>query len=338
MIASMGDHDRDAILARRALLISATLAGLACTTPKDPGDTNSKDPGEPVSATSEQPPPVVVEDPGVRPEQPKPADGSRPSWSEVMAKAPPLEVPTGLTTNENQLLEGLAQYGRARYERLAQAWAALPSCGPSDPNCPEWEQALELIEELTGDDYGPLCGYSPEVTHTYLSRERATDRYIRELTEVLLADLDAAVVARGNPADSEAWTTRRSRDTMYGQPCLSCAMPTAEPVTDAIPFPDNAATLDTSADVVLQRAKSTHDYNRQSVKAKLIIRGHADPGEDDPDAIALQRAEAVAGALVGLGVNRKHIEVRSYGAALPLTKDAEHADLNRRVDFEVLEP
>lgn len=326
----MGNHDRDAILARRALFISTALAGFACTAHEPPTE-----PG-PESVDS---PKVVVEAPNPVVNDERPADGERMSWSEVMAGAPPLDVPAGLTKSERDLLTGLASFESGRYDGLGKIWTALPECSPSEAQCDAWAKAIAAIEDATDNGWGAMCGYSPEVTNTYLERHKAHERYLQRISEMLLADLDAAIEARANPADSEAWSSQRMQLGMGPRACLSCIAPTAEPITDAIPFGVGEAQLSKSTDIDsrLQLAHSMHEHNRQ-YKAKLIIRGHASADEANPEPLARQRAEAVAAALIDLGVDRRHIEVRSYGATLPITNDPAEAALNRRVDFEVVVP
>lgn len=334
MIAGVGDHDRNAILARRALFISAAFAGLGCTT-----HSPSNEPEAEPSASSVDPPTVVVEPPPVGSEEP-PTDGVRPSWSEVMAAAPPLDVPAGLTETEHGLLTHLASFQRGRYDELAKIWHVLPDCSPSAADCEEWTHVIERIRQVNPQDYGPLCGYSHEITNTYLQRERAHDQYLLKISDMLLADLDAAVDARVNPADSEAWQTQRaSLHEPQPTPCLSCRRPLAAPITDAIPFAPGEAKLTQSTDVDqrLVSAHATHQSNGRS-KAKLIVRGHASPSEADPESLARQRAEVVAEALIALGANRRDIEVRAYADSLPISSDPAEVALNCRVDFEVVVP
>lgn len=326
MIAGVGDHDRNAILARRALFISAALAGIGCTTHSSPN--------EPEPATDE-PPKVVVEPPV--PSSEPPTDGERPSWAEIMDAAPPLDVPVGLSASEHELLTYLASNDRRRYDELGKIWTALPECSPSATDCLAWTKAIEVMLDAT-DASGPLCGYSPEVTNTYLERQRAHAKYLREISEMLLADLDAAVEARVNAADSEAWEAHRQRLAEgYPRPCLSCMAPRADPIIDAVSFAPGGAKLATTVDATLASAAATHQHNRKH-KAKLIVRGHASASEADPESLARQRAEAVAEALIGLGVDRREIEVRNYGSSLPISSDPDEAALNCRVDFEVVLP
>lgn len=329
--ALMADLDRNAILARRALLISAALAGVSCTT-----GGSQTDPPPPEPAVGEEgPPPVIVEPPPAGEEGGEVGEGARPSWSEVMAKAPPLEVPQDLDSGERERLQSQAASTRSRYEELGKIWETLPSCAPSQAECEAWAEAVDMIQQMTDRGFGPLCGYSHTVTNTYLERQSVHRAYIAQLAQQLLADLDDAVVARANPEDSEAWKGTRARlDQPSAQPCLSCAAPTLEPVTGAVEFELGSAALSDASKSMLEGVHMLHVANR-SYGGKLVVRGHASTAEDV--GVAQARADAVAAELVKLGVKRKQIEVRSYGASLLITNRAEEDQRNCRVDFEVVE-
>jgi outer membrane protein OmpA-like peptidoglycan-associated protein len=308
----MHDDDREAILARRALFISAALAGLGCTS------------HEPAAELD----PVVDQQPVVRPGQPLAGsgDGKRPSWAEVMAGAPPLDVPEGLTKREQELLTRLRGDMQRRYETIEQIWTELPTCRPSAADCEDWAAAVTAIADAE-EDYGPLCGPSPEVNYTFVARKRAHLAYVSEIATLLLADLDALALAL---RDQTAWEQQRGRSGARPEPCLSCARPSAFPVTDAIAFDAGQGTLTTKQDYVLDGVVRTHAKNG---KALLIVRGHADASEANADTLARERAEVVAKALIGRGINEGDIEVRSYGTKLPIRRES--SELNRRVDFEV---
>jgi outer membrane protein OmpA-like peptidoglycan-associated protein len=312
----MRDHDRDAILARRALFISAALAGLGCTTHEPASD-----------------PDPVVEQPVVPPEVQGPpiagpGDGKRPAWAELMAAAPPLDVPEGLTKQDQELLKYLADDMRGRYAELEKIWVPLPTCKPSAAECEGWALAVRTIATAE-DDYGPLCGYSPEVSYTFVERKRAHLAYINELAALLLADLDAAALALN---DQAAWEQERA-DLLQARPhpCLSCSRPSAFPVLDAVRFEAGLGTIDAAQEYVLDSVITSQGRNGNAL---LIVRGHADASEADADALARSRAEAVAKALLGRGLKKGDIEVRSYGTKLPIRRES--SELNRRVDFEVV--
>lgn len=325
----MHDHDRDAILARRALLISAALAGLGCTT------------HEPAS---EREAVVEVQVPEVQVPEVPPGP-SRPAWAELMAAVPPLDIPDGLTSDEQDQLKRLADDMRDRYAKLEEIWTQLPVCKPSMGGCEGWAHAVATIVEVR-DDGGPLCGYSPHVTNTLIERRRTHIAYLSELGQLLLADLDAAAQALPDPRDQAAWQQERE-GLAHGlpRPCLSCGRPIAFPVLDAVRFDAGQAELAAAQDQALARIVDDHQRNNKpstdidadintNIQTKLIVRGHADASEPDAAALALARAEAVAKALQGLGLTKDEVEVRSFGATLPISRKA--PELNRRVDFQVV--
>jgi outer membrane protein OmpA-like peptidoglycan-associated protein len=322
----MHDHDRDAILARRALFISTALAGLACTT-HEPPERPDLQPEQHAVAPNE------VEEVEDNPVHEQPTDGARPSWSAIMAAAPPLDIPAGLTEREAELLSRVESRVRNKYAELEKVWTTLPVCAPSQAECEGWTASVQAIN-TTRPETGPLCDHSAETTNTVLERERAHDDYLKKISELLLADLDAAAKAH-TAADVEAWndfrwTLRRAQPS----PCLRCAQPVAKAVTARVPFGDGQATLPADLMVhLLRRVVTIHITNGP---ARLIVRGHADPSEPDPDGLAQRRAEFVATELIGQGVGKAGLDVRSYGAKLLLTRDAAQAEQNRRVDFEVV--
>jgi hypothetical protein len=193
----MDGHDRDAILARRALFISAALTGLACTTHER------------------------REQPDSKPEQ-SAVEGRRPSWSRIMAAAPRLDVPKGSSESETESLTRLESKMRGRYAELEKVWNTLPTCAPSQAECEAW--AASVVAIITAQhDWGPLCGGSPpQRTNTYREHERAHEAYLRLIGDLLLADLDAAAKAHGGAADVTAWGELRAKVMNPPRPCLSC--------------------------------------------------------------------------------------------------------------------
>jgi outer membrane protein OmpA-like peptidoglycan-associated protein len=319
----MTDVDRNAILARRALFISAALAGLACTTHDDLPAQNRPEERETAK-------PIVETPPTDEPSQGDDPERQRPPWSEVMAKAPPLDVPTGLSKSEHEFLEGLTRGLEAKYEHLRAVWELPNDCSPSDSGCTVWSQSIQAMIDAWPDD-GPLCGYSPEWTGTLEQRARAHDRYLEDLRVQLLADLDATAKRWPSTQDVDAWEAER-QPALLGppRPCLSCARPQLEPILISIVFASNEATLGTNLDS-LQQVLAQHKQNGNG--ARLVVRGHADPSESDGDRLAKERAEAVAKWLIAAGVRKADIEVRSHGSTLLVSRESAE---NQRVDFEIV--
>ena len=323
----MDDHDRDAILARRSMLISAALAGLACTSPPAPSRDLEPEPPD------ERGPELVVEahpTPVASPQKPPTheslrTEGPRPPWSEVLANTPPLDVPEHLDLSEDarRRLEYLASSGRERYERFAPYWDALPT--PDAKDCDQWLEGRKLVGGLTREE--ATCGPAPTTTHTFVERARLHDQYIAELAEFALPEFDAAI--------QSLCPLRRAK--RMPRACLSCFQPTLVAIIAALPFTTGEAQLERNdaIDATFETVISNHRHNRRE-GARLLVRGHADPGEDQPVALARARAEAVVAMLVRLGLAADELEVRAYAADLPISRDPRRAALNRRVDFEVL--
>ena len=68
----------------------------------------------------------------------------------------------------------------------------------------------------------------------------------------------------------------------------------------------------------------------------VIVVGHADAREPNPDALSLQRAEVVRDALVREGVEPSKVYAEGKGSKQPVSSVAEKAFANRRVELEVL--
>jgi len=82
------------------------------------------------------------------------------------------------------------------------------------------------------------------------------------------------------------------------------------------------------------------DYLRAHPELKVQVQGHADPTELDEGAagdLSQARAEAVAGYLVGQGIDSGRIETRAFGASAPVAPEdtAFGRGQNRRVQVLV---
>ena len=95
-----------------------------------------------------------------------------------------------------------------------------------------------------------------------------------------------------------------------------------------------SAQLGDAQRAALERVRSIHAANQQH-GGRLVVRGHASAAEDA--GLAQARADAVVAELLKLGVGRKQLELRSFGAGLLITNAADEDSRNCRVDFEVIE-
>jgi len=98
-------------------------------------------------------------------------------------------------------------------------------------------------------------------------------------------------------------------------------------------FPGNASRLNNVDKACLDGVASRL---RQDPRSRVMIVGHADSGERNPDVISRKRAEEIKAYLVGeRGVDESRISVRGVGATHPLDAGTSRAARakNRRVDL-----
>src|SRR5262245_45459902 len=120
--------DRDAILLRRALLVSSALAALQCSASNDgtgglPTQTSATSVASQAASASGAP------------DMPAPL----PAWKDVLAAAPPRGVPPAVGEAERGYFESQEQVLTDRYAAVQAVWEALPACDAADPSCrPMW--------------------------------------------------------------------------------------------------------------------------------------------------------------------------------------------------------
>lgn len=314
--------DRDAILARRALFISTALAGFACTSDK-PSAVGHGDSGDAKGQ-------LVGVDETKQPEEPTPTP-----WSEVFAAAPPMDIPEGLSAAELQHLRSQTRLLELRYEGLRKMWESMPDCAPTDAACTVWAEQAKTLEPLfERDDFnvGNGCGTDSGRTGTVVGRWAVHDRFQQQLLEKLRTNLDG-VAARYGKAGTAAWQQAIARASApKPMPCLSaCAVQLYSDIISTISFAPNAVelSLDQPAALVAEI--------RRYAGTKVVIRGHADPSEDDPEGLARRRAEAVAAMLAAAGIASSNVEVVGLGATLMIESGEAGLQYNPRVDFEVVQ-
>lgn len=326
-------HDRDAILARRALFISTALAGLACTGSKSAAE------GEPPAAVSEAGEPAPPEPPAV----PEPDA----SWAEVMAAAPPLNIPEGVGERERNLLQTLVMVQEGKLAKLEAMWSAQPECGADAKDCEAWAKLVEQLDPFIEDDsdrgvFGG-CDVAVGETGTVRARWAAHGRFQAAVVSRLEAHLERVARHYGEPS-AQAW-----RGQVMGarapkpMPCLSpCARSAFTDELAQLPFAKDSAALafdepelqiQLQLDGLMQRHRGSF-----AAEAVLVVRGHADPSEAEPEALAKQRAEAVVAWLVEAGVDAARLEAVGMGARYPIEQGAAGLEHNPRVDFELIPP
>lgn len=326
--------DRDAILARRALLLSSALAALSCGSPSDGGP----QPEQPKSASSIAP--TASASAAASPELPAPLR----AWTDVMAKAPPLGIPASVEGGERNQLDWMEKRAKEQYDAIRALWEAIPRCDATSPDCrPTWRAAgerLKAILDVTRSRGFGGCGGANGETATVVRRRSAHDLYQQALIAELEAHVTKTAAAFGPLAEQEWLKLEAKAKKPPPMPCLSpCPMPEVQAQLGQIAFAKNTskvgaddAQMKTSLDQVVQVFKA----NR--AKSKLVVRGHASQTEDKPGELAAARAKAVADWLVKAGVPRDSVETKSFGAELPIerTDDPGLDAMNQRVDFEAV--
>jgi len=82
---------------------------------------------------------------------------------------------------------------------------------------------------------------------------------------------------------------------------------------------------------VLLSGNAQQELKKLSKTGAVVVAGHADSREKSASVLSKKRAESVARTLRKNGVNVE--AVKSFGATLPLSKDATGTDVNRRVEI-----
>lgn len=313
--------DRDAILARRALLVGSTLAALSCSSPGKQG-------ADAAVETANVPPPASAPS-GAGSALPRPPAAS--SWEAVMTGAPPLEAPppgASISEDERRSLTDQATSMRAAYGELEQLWkAGPPDCGPA--SCRDrWDEPTRQLSGILRGRQGPRCGWGINQPISYIERELAHGRFLHEQAEALEARFAEAAKRAG---EEDAWERLRLANVIP-QPCLSCMAPPPR-VLEWISFDEGATDAKQEAEHVVEALAEMLSANPG---LRVAIRGHADPAEaGDKLALSKKRAESVAARLTKKGVPASRLVIVPLGDAVPIesSKGPRRAS-NRRVDFE----
>ncbi len=328
--------DRDAILARRAALLSTALAAFSCSSPRDPATEPSVNATTTVTATSTA---AATSTATARTNTPAPL---RP-WSEVMAAAPPRGAPPGASAQEKQSFEWLEQRLTNDYDTIKAMWEKPPACDAADPDCrPAWREAGTRAQTMFQTTRPPSiggCGGASGETATLVGRRQAHNRYIAKLVEEIEAHYGAIAASFSAQGEQEWLKVLANAKKPPPMPCLSpCAMPEVSALLQAVAFAKDDAKLnatDPATKMALESVVASYKGNRG--KSKIVVRGHASADEAKPAEIAAARAKAVATWLVGAGIPKDRVETKAYGVDAPLERqDGPAAGQNRRVDFEAV--
>lgn len=322
------NRHREAILARRALYLSTALTALGCpsreTPPTDPIET---------AATAR----------ADKRKKRKTALPENTPWKEVMAKAPPLDVPASAPERERQHLENLRKDVERKYEVIRAVWIQTPGCDPAASSCRDWKAVADAAQKMyratEGMSFG-ACGGANGTTGSVVARRRAHNQFIGALVAQAEAHLEKLAIHFGPDGASEWGVMLKEAKKPPPHPCLSpCPMPVLQDIVESVPFEHDDATLrESDSEVARTLASALATQKAQAGKAVLVVRGHADSAEADPAKLAAERARAVAAWLVTNGLAAADVTTRALGSDLLVEKSGAQggAARNRRVDFEVV--
>jgi len=328
-VSHEADRHRDAILGRRAIFLTTALAAIGCSTTKDPGPHGQT----PTATTPPVTGPAITTRTVVTP-------GLHASWDKVMQQAPPLDVPAKATAKERSHLESLKTSFEPKYEAVRQVWLLVPKCDPADEGCASWKQlagkAKSMYDATRGRRFGS-CGHASGRTGFVAARQQAHHAYVASLIKQLEADLGRLAEGYGKDG-GEAWA-RMLEDAQKPppMPCLSpCRRPDVEDITVNVPFAKDDASLREADSAVAQALRNAMmRQQNHGTKATLVVRGHVDASEAKGDALAAERARAVAQWLVAKGIPAADVKTATMGSHLPIASGGD-GSANRRVDFEVV--
>ncbi len=335
------DSDRDAILARRALLLSTALAAFSCGAPENPDRGSS-------TSTSVAPTTTTIATgassaSATASEQPKAMPAPLSPWKEVLAAAPARGKPPGVSGAEDERLGYLEQQLDREYGAVQALWEHPPACDANAPECKAtWREVgekLKAIYDATRVWGFGSCGGASGGTGSVAARSRAHSEYVKSLVGRLEAHLDAIAAAFSPQGEQVYRKIQANASEPPPMPCLSpCAMPEVNELSQSISFAPDSSAIDAapSSKSALDLVVSMYKSNRKP--SNIVVRGHADPREKNPKELATARAKAAAEWLVKAGIPRGNVLTKSFGVDYPIASGAtaDAADRNRRVDFEAV--
>ncbi len=329
------EHDRDAIIARRAILLAGALAAVHCAAPpstsgtassgsdatgrpKGSGSSSGSTSGEPASSDFK---PLVL----------KP-------FADLLTTLPPISVPASLPDGlEKQALIGHENVVKAELAQLEAVWNAFPSCAASEPDCRVKyrelsEKARPLFDRHGGIGGGFGCGSYSGETGTLAARRGRANAFLLQLKTQVEDQFEALAKAQ-SPAGEQEWRKLLANAKVQPpMPCLSpCPMPEIMPLMMNVLFSEGSDKLEQTRDI--EHAVNQWKGNRKP--SRIIVRGHRGVAETTKG-LALSRAKNVAAALEKAGVSKKDITVISLEDTLPVEHpNSPEKAQNQRVDFNL---
>jgi len=105
-------------------------------------------------------------------------------------------------------------------------------------------------------------------------------------------------------------------------------------IDTTIYFQENEAKLIQPAALVLDDTISILKSNPKKVM-KVLITGHADSLEKNPDTLSIKRVKQVENYLLKHGISAESLEIKGVGASRPVAAPGDKR--NRRVEFDIKE-
>ena len=326
------EQDRDAIIARRAILLAGALAAVHCAAPPSTSGTAS-------SGNDTTRPPASGSSSGSASSQPTSefkAPTLRP-FSELLKSRPPLSVPASLPNGlEKSALAGHENTVKAELAQFEAVWDAFPACAASEPDCRVKYRELSEKARPLFDRHGPFggfnCGSYSGETGTLAARRARANAFLLKIQTQIEEQFEALAKAQ-TPAGEQEWRKLWANAKVQPpMPCLSpCPMPELMPLMMNVLFAEGSDKLEQTRDI--EQAANQWKGNRKP--SKIVVRGHRNASETTKG-LALSRAKVVAAALEKAGVAKTDITVLSLEDTLPV----EHAESpekaqNQRVDFDL---
>ncbi len=329
------DDDRRAVLERRRFFVATALAALGCSgsEPQPKGMTEAAP--APPSTSSAAPDGSASASP---PPSSRPAEKPARSWSELTAESPPLLYPETLQQPDRRQLDGVAAGFATQHAKLRTAYEKIPPlCDLRETDCKSaWAEVAAVLREVEPATHPArrLCGPGDDWMNATMQLEQNHVAFLQKLLAEVTKELDRQVATTGIMSE-QVWLKMRTipRQTI-AMPCLSCRGPSRIRFHSPIPFAKDSSKLPAQADSLVDLVRNVGPADR------IQVRGHADPTEKDPKAIALARAQAIKALLVKKGFDEKRIVVVSFGADVPIATNAtdEGRAQNRNLWIETLGP
>lgn len=324
-------EDRDAIIARRAILLAGALAAVHCAAPPTTSggsassiDVTTKPPG--TGAGSNEPPNTT----GFTPL-------ALPPFADLLKTLPPLSVPASLPEGlEKQALLGHERAIKSELAEFEAIWTAFPSCAASEPDCRvkyrELAEKARPIFTRRGGFGGFGCGSYSGETGTLAARRGRASTFLAGLQTKIEEQFEALAKAQSPSGEQEWRKLWANAKVQPPTPCLSpCPMPEIQPLYMNVAFKDGSSDIEHTRDI--EQAANLWKGNRKP--AKIIVRGHRDASETTKD-LAMTRAKKVAAALEKFGVPKTEMRVISLEDTLPIElATSPDKGQNQRVDFDL---